>query len=335
MSTEADREVLPVLKRYPIIAGALAGLVFRAVYSGDPNSLFTPMLGAFVFGAPIVVGMLTVYLAERVKRRTWSYYFVAAAVANMLFVAGTFIAFLEGAICAIVILPMFAITGGVAGLAMGLLCRTTNWPGRMMQCAAALPIALAFLRPLIPTPDAIGMIERRIHIGAAPDIVWQQINRLDDIRDDETRDVLARRIGVPMPVSGETRATAEGFVRMSRWGKQVHFEEVIQEWEPGRYVRWTYRFQPDSFPRRALDDHVVIGGHYFDLIDTSYALATRDDGQSTELTTVIHYRISTQFNFYAHWVAQVLIGNLNENGLRIYKARSESAMMRRTQESPT
>lgn len=47
----------------------------------------------------------------------------------------------------------------------------------------------------------------------------------------------AMRIGVPLPMSGKTRQTPQGLVRESRWGKMVHFDEVIQEWQPERYMR--------------------------------------------------------------------------------------------------
>jgi hypothetical protein len=152
-------------------------------------------------------------------------------------------------------------------------------------------------------------------------VVWRQLNHIDDIQPDEMAHAWAMRIGVPLPVSGKTRQTPQGLVRESRWGKQVHFDEMIQEWQPEKYMRWTYRFSPDSFPRQALDDHVVIGGHYFDLIDTSYTLAA--EGNATRLTTRVQYRISTQFNFYADWAAQFLLGNLCEVGLHLYKGRSE------------
>jgi hypothetical protein len=103
----------------------------------------------------------------------------------------------------------------------------------------------------------------------------------------------------------------------------VYFEEVVQEWQPHRHLRWSYRFHADSFPRHALDDHVVIGGHYFDLIDTSYTLS--EEGDSTRLHTATRYRISTHFNFYAEWVAQLLLGNLSQTGLQLYRRRSEAA----------
>ena len=313
----------PYLKRYPVIAGALAGLVLRIIFSGGGGSYFSPMVGAFIFGAPIFIGMLTVYLAERTQRRDWRYYFTAPIVASLLFIAGTLALMIEGLICAIVIVPMFVILGGLGGLLMGLICRLTNWPSPPLLCAGALPLALALLGPLIPTPSATGFIERNIVIDAPPSVVWQSINDIRDIDAEEMADVLAMRIGVPAPISGVTLETPEGRIRQSHWGKHVHFEEIIQDWQPDQFVRWTYRFSPDSFPRRALDDHVVIGGHYFDLIDTAFVLQPAGDGGSTRVTTLVRYRIATQFNFYANWVAQIVLGNLSDAGLELYKSRSE------------
>lgn len=316
---------LPMLKHYPVLAGALAGVLLRLVFSGSGGSRWSPMVGAFIFVVPIFVGMLTVYLAERQQRRSWTYYFMAPLLATGLFVAGTLALLIEGWICAIVIIPMFALLGGLGGIVMGLLCRLTNWPGPPLQCAAAMPLVLASLGPLIPTPTETGMIERSIVVQAPAPVVWLNINDLRDIRPEEMTGALALRIGVPIPMSGVTRETAHGRVRESRWGRQVHFDEIIQDWQPDRYLRWTYRFSPDSFPRKALDDHVVIGGHYFDVLDTSFSLQPISDGTSTLVTTRVHYRISTQFNFYADWVAQILLGNLSEVGLRLYKVRSEQA----------
>ena len=312
---------LPMLKRYPVIAGALAGVVLRLMFSGSGGSPWSAMAGAFIFIAPILVGMVTVYLAERQRRRGWLYYIFAPFLATSLFVAGTLLLFIEGWICAIVIIPMFAVLGGVGGLIMGAICRLTKWPKPTLYGFAILPLLVASLGNQVPTPTGVGSIERSVVVGAPTSVVWRQLNHIEDIRPAEMADALALRIGVPMPMSGTTRQTPDGLVRQSNWGKQVHFEEVIQEWEPERYLRWTYRFLPDSFPPNALDDHVVIGGHYFDVLDTSFTLVS--DGTVTHLSTKAHYRISTQFNFYADWVAQLLVGNLLEVGLRLYKVRSE------------
>jgi hypothetical protein len=84
-----------------------------------------------------------------------------------------------------------------------------------------------------------------------------------------------------------------------------------------------YRFKPDSFPPGALDDHVRIGGEYFDLIESSYSLAPHDGG--TRLTLRSRYRVSTHFNWYAGPVADFLIGDFSEVILRFYARRAERA----------
>jgi hypothetical protein len=67
---------------------------------------------------------------------------------------------------------------------------------------------------------------------------------------------------------------------------------------------------------------VVIGGHYFDVVDTSYALQPSGDG--TAVTVRVSYRVSTRFNWYAEPVAQFLLGNMAETNLVFYRQRSEA-----------
>jgi hypothetical protein len=320
-----DFRQLPLPKHYPIVAGALVGLLLRLVFWGRAGSRWSAMAGAFIFCVPFFVGMLTVYLAERQRGRSVAYYLFAPAYATGLFVLGTLLIMIEGLICGIVIVPMFAVLGGIGGLLMGAICRLTNWPRPPLYCAAALPIVLGFLGPLVPAPPKIGEIQRSVVIAAPATAVWATVNGIADIRGEEMASALAMWIGVPAPLSGTTRDTEGGRIRESRWAKNVHFEEVIDAWQPQHYVRWTYRFAPDSFPRAAFDDHVEIGGHYFTVLDTDYTLEAVEGSNATRLTTHSHYRVSTEFNFYANWVAQLVLGNLSDAGLQLYKRRSEQA----------
>ena len=314
---------LPMSGYYPIFAGMCAGLLLRLAFSGPAGSPWSAMAGSFIFLTPVVVGMVTVYLAERQSRRSWNYYFFAPFFATCLFVLGTLLLLIEGLICAVIVIPMFAILGGIGGVLMGAICRFTNWPKPTLYGFAVLPLLLAW-GGSIGADARIGRIERSVLINASAAQVWRQLNDIDDIERVEMDGSLAARIGVPMPVSGMTEQRENERVRVSRWGKQVYFEEVMEHWQPEREMRWRYRFYADSFPRAALDDHVVIGGHYFDLIDTSYRLT--EVGEQTQLTTQVRYRITTQFNFYADWVAQLLLSNLSEHGLALYKQRTEAAV---------
>jgi uncharacterized protein YndB with AHSA1/START domain len=305
----------------------LAGLVLRFLFFGEPGSSWSAMAGAFIYTAPILVGAVTVYVAERQQRRSWGYYIWAPFLANCLFVLGTLLIMIEGLICAIIIIPFFAAVGALGGLAMGTVCRITNWPKQTLSALAILPLALGFSGDLLPTPQEFSRIERSIVIAAPPDLVWQQLAQADHIASSDFKGTWAARIGVPMPMAGviEMRPgeSPTGYVRRSEWQKSVHFEGLITDWQPSKLMRWTYRFSPDSFPPQALDDHVMIGGHYFDLIDTSFRLAPTRDG--TRLTISANYRVSTQFNFYAEPVAEFLLGNMLDTATHFYQTRSERA----------
>jgi hypothetical protein len=161
-------------------------------------------------------------------------------------------------------------------------------------------------------------------INATPAQIWQQLNRAEQIKPHEVQDAWAYKIGVPYPVSGVTVQTAEGLVRHSTWQKGIHFDEIIQDWQPHRLVRWTYRFGADSVPKGALDDHVTIGGQHFDLLDTAYRLTSISPTQ-TRLQITVRYRVSTDFNAYTGRWADALIGNFSSVILNFYKVRSEAA----------
>jgi uncharacterized protein YndB with AHSA1/START domain len=280
------------------------------------------MMASFILLTPLVVGSATVYVAERKRRRSWYYYFFSAFIANVVCVVGALLVLWEGLICAILIVPLFAIFGGLGGLLMGAICRRTNWPGSTLCSFSALPLVMGLLEAGLPLPDSFRGVERQVHIAAPPGEVWRYLQNTGPIAPEDVAQGWIYRIGVPLPEIGVTEHSAQGSVRHIRMGKGIHFDQVVAEEQPGRYIRWTYRFAPDSVPPRALDDHVAIGGTYFDMLDTSYTL--EPSGAGTVLRIRMHYRVSTQFNWYVVPIADALFGNFEETILDFYRRRSES-----------
>lgn len=318
----APRPRLPFPSWWPMLAGALCGVVLRLIFSGDHDFPWNAMHPAFVGFAPLAVGAVTVYVAELSARRSWRYYVFAGMLANVLFVMATMAILIEGLICAILILPLFAIYGALGAVLMGAICRRTNWPRKATVYSFALtPMLLAALLPAGAGDAYTGVIERSLVIQADAPAIWRQLHDTRDIGEDEVARGWMYRIGVPLPLSGVTRITPQGLVRDVRMGKGIHFSQHSTQWETNRYVRWTYRFSDDSFPPGALDDHVRIGGQYFDVIDTEYVL-TPGAAQSTTLTVRMRYRVSTQFNWYAKALARGLIGNFEEVILALYARRA-------------
>jgi uncharacterized protein YndB with AHSA1/START domain len=308
---------------FPLGLGAATGLLYRLVFMGSPDGPWNVMLSAFVLLVPVAVGAVTVYVAERSRRHSWAYYFWAPFGANVLFVVGTFLVLIEGLICTIVAAPLFAIIGGVAGVVTGAVCR---WSGRSrptVLSVAALPLLIGSLEQQIPLPNTVDTVSAVREIAAPPDRVWQAIAHADAIRPEEIGSAWMYRIGVPLPLSAITGERDGERVRHIEMGKGIAFDQVVVDWQPERRVHYTYRFTPDSFPPRALDDHVRIGGEHFDLHDTEYLLEPTEQG--TRVTVRMSYRVSTHFNWYARFVARVLVGNFEDTALAFYAQRAEGS----------
>jgi hypothetical protein len=304
-----------------VVAGALVGLLLRAAFFGEPGGAYAAMMASFIVFAPLGIAAVTVYVAERQGRRSLGYHAILAALANLLFVLGAFISLFEGLICVIVIGPFFCAVGALGGLLIGAICHRTNWPKQATFSFAALPLLLGGFEQHLEVPSRLGVVERSIHVEAPPAEIWHHILRADAIRPSEVAHGWVFRIGVPLPEAGVVEETADGLVRKVRMGRDVHFDQVVVRAEEGRRIEFKYRLYDDSFPAYALDDHVVVGGHYFDIPDTVYTLEPEGDG--TRLTIRLGYRVTTQFNWYAEPIARALLGNLGEVLLGFYESRSE------------
>lgn len=321
---EESPRTLPFSRWWPVVAGALVGVLLRAgLFTGSPGNSYAAMMGSFIYLSPLLVGAVTVYLAEMSQRRSWGYYAWASALANFFYIVGTLLIMIEGWICALLIIPVFVLMGLVGGLIMGAVCRLTHWPTHTVYSLALLPLVCGLLETDVALPTRIATVERSVVIEAAPDVVWRHIHYTPHI-DAEEADAWIYRIGAPLPQTGITAPEGSARVRTVTMSKGVRFEQRLVEWDENRRARWRYRFDEHSFPPGSLDEHVVIGGHYFDMQEGEFTLTPR--GNATLLSMRIRYRLSTQFNWYAGPLARALVGNLEETVLEFYRRHSELPM---------
>jgi hypothetical protein len=122
--------------------------------------------------------------------------------------------------------------------------------------------------------------------------------------------------------------------------------ETVTDWVPERRLRFTIAAQTDSIPASTLDEHVTIGGPYFDVLSGRYDIrAAPNGGVVLDLTSEL--RVSTHFNakrsaFHPQWRSPMLraygftlslaLGTLSPN-LAIGQAPAElqDAMRQRSQ----
>jgi len=281
------------------------------------------MLWAFLAGVPLAIGLLIGYVAKRrkVSGARGSAALSVAALGLFVFAAGAL--FREGMICIVMAAPLFLVFA-VVGAIVGSIAHAIAPKGapKLLSVALVLPFLLAPIERE-NLPDTRHQTTREsIFIAAKPAVVWENINFPINIHPDELKGGLAYLIGVPYPIEARTISGGVGGMRELRWQRGVTFQEEITAWTPMSYIAWKYKFGPNSFPEGSLDDHIVIGGRYFDLEATSYTLSAEAGG--TRLTIEVATSVTTSFNWYAGLWSRFLIDDTAKTILRFYKRRSES-----------
>ena len=331
------------LIRWSIIISAYIGIIglgglygvsahkfFAQVFVVKDSTGSSLMLWSFLAGVPCAIGGLCAYAAGQAKRALKAGHgdqgilgasFIAAwAVAFFAFAGGALMR--EGAICIVMSLPLFfamGILGALIAAISALFGSKTN--KKVLGFLLLFPFAAAPFEQRATPENAYQQVNRSVLIAASPAEIWQHINFPLDIKPIELKSGFAYKIGVPYPIEARTIEPKVGGTRQLQWERGVKFEEIITAWDENRHVAWKYKFDKNSFPEGSLDDHIVIGGRYFDLEDTSYTLTPEAGG--TRLSIAVKTRVTTTFNWYAGAWAEFLIDDTAQAILLFYKNRAE------------
>jgi hypothetical protein len=142
-------------------------------------------------------------------------------------------------------------------------------------------------------------IESVVDIQAPPTAVWQNIERVPPIPTGELQPSWSHAIGFPNPVEATLSEEGVGGVRHATFEGGVLFIETIDRWEPERRLGFSIQAQTERIPKTTLDEHVTVGGRFFDVLYGEYILEPLPKW-GTRLHLVSRHRVSTDFNWYAH-----------------------------------
>lgn len=304
------------------VLGAVAyGLIGRMAFS-DQLPIAVPMTFTFIFLIPMAVG----YLAATGEKGEWRareavlFPFTAA-----LMVLVTVLAIgVEGLICVVMMTPIFlimALVGGTLAWAVRKV-RDRRLRASALLAVLLLPYAAGPVEQRIPQMQSRRVVENRIRIHADEVAVWRQIIRVPAIRPEEYRTTFIHRIGFPRPIEATLSHEGVGGVREASFERGVLFRETVTEWEPRR--RLSFTIAVDSIPTRTLDQHVTVGGEYFDVLDGTYEIVPIGPGE-TELRLWSTHRLSTHFNAYAALWTDFVMRQIQGNILEVVRARAEAA----------
>jgi hypothetical protein len=310
-----------------IAIGAAYGLFIRGGAQLFPGSkVFAVMSVGVILVLPFAVGFASVYIIERRQPQPAWVWLSASSAAVMLGIVGTMLVLWEGLICALMFAPIGLIAGMLGGFAAGF------WVRHRQRKMTGIPLACVVILPLLITPwegrvfarQDLRMVENTIEIDAPPAVVWRSIERVPRISSQELQPSWSHTIGFPNPVEATLSNEGIGGVRHATFERGVLFVETIDEWEPLHRLGFSIRAQTEQIPPTTLDEHVTVGGRFFDVLHGEYVLEPLSN-ETTRLHLASRHRISTDFNWYAHLWTDAVMSDLQKRILFVVKNRSEGA----------
>lgn len=309
--------------------GTLYGVVLRVAMSAPQKFWWLKdaagvMTVAFLVLGPIVMGYLVVRRAERSGKIPVLLWFGAPVLSVTLMMAILMLFAWEGAICVLMALPIAWVFGAIGGVLGGLSVRFTRAAGKTTACVAMLPFILAPLEARLTAPTETRIVASEILIHAPATTVWQNIERVPAIAPNELQETWAQRIGFPRPIEATLSYEGVGGVRHASFERGLMFIETVTAWEPEKRLAFGIKADTEHIPTTTLDEHVTIGGRYFDVLDGEYRLEPLANGD-TLLHLTSHQRLSTDFNGYAGLWTDAVMQNLQTSILAVIQHRCEHA----------
>ena len=288
------------------------------------QALWSVMTITFFISLPYLVGVLTIYLSKIEQVESWTYSVFAPWIPIFGFLLLTLLLAIEGWACWIMILPLFLLFASLGGLTGRYFKR------RKSSNSNRLHISLAVLLPffIAPIERAIGDIPgfykayTSIDIEANPSIIWNNVTRVRQIEPSEDSRSINRFLQIPRPLRAELDFEGIGAKREAIFEGGLVFDEKVVSYEHQRHMKFSIRANTYDIPSTTFDEHVLIGGEFFDVLEGTYDLEKLSEGKY-RLHLYSEFKMTTSFNFYASVWGKWIMEDIQGNILKVIKNRSE------------
>ncbi len=307
-----------------VIYGMAAQFLARTIRTPGPNdqaaaSAFMVMSFAYVFFLPAVIGMVHVFLRSREEELSYAKAITEPILPAILCLGISMLIGWEGTICLVMALPVMLPLAMAGGLAMRIIQRLKN---RNLVFAAftILPLPLALAEQHIPLPQEMQIVRNSILIRAPAEVIWRKIVRVEKIT--EPQESFFFTMGFPKPIEAVLSGDGVGATRIATFERGLKFVETVTHWKVNERLGFSIQADPKATPLTTLDEHVTVGGAFFDVLSGTYEIHPINAGEC-ELILYSEHRISTHFNFYARLWSRYLMSEIQYNILQVIKQRAE------------
>ncbi|MBK1832907.1 hypothetical protein [Roseibacillus ishigakijimensis] len=310
--------------------GLLYGLLTRLSWGYEPlQGIFgTPVSMSYLFLTPFVLGALVALVGMLVApTRNVSFWGVAMPIlAIIIGTVAALISHLEALFCLIVAFPILMTMAILGGVITSLLMRQMR-PSSLKFYSSSLlflPYLVAPIEQMLDLPPEEITMHDSILVQAPAEVIWDQIASVPEIQQDEIRNSWIYQLGFPRPRAATLDHHGVGGKRIATFEREVSFFEVIDTWNPPQSLSFSIEADPAFIPANAFDEHIIVGGRFYDVLDGKYEIEALDPHQC-RLHLTSRHRLGSHFNRYAEWWSRVIMKEIQTTILEVVAQRAEAA----------
>lgn len=221
------------------------------------------------------------------------------------------------------ILPLFLLAASAGGLIGGYFKLKKKDNKVYISVLTLLPFLLSPIESMIGAIPGTYEAYTFIDIHAPADKIWNNITRVKAIKPEQDKGWLTRLLGMPRPLEAVLNYNGVGATREAKFTKGLIFHETVLEYTDKKKMVFSIKANPYEIPSTTMDEHILVGGQYFDVLNGTYELEKLSD-KTYRLHLYSRFKLTTTFNFYAGWWAKWIMKDIQNNILQIAKRRAEN-----------
>ncbi|MEN9598219.1 MAG: hypothetical protein RL596_530 [Bacteroidota bacterium] len=286
------------------------------------TDIFDVMSVSFLFCLPTIVGALTVYLSSEENAKKLSYRLFVPWIPIFIFLLFTLAIAWEGWACWLMVLPLFLFAASVGG-AIGAYFKLRKKDNKVyISILTLMPIFISPIESFIGAIPGTYEAYTYIDITSTKEKIWKNVTRVREIEEKQDKGWLTQSLGFPRPLKAELNFEGVGAYREAKFTNGLIFHERVSEYIDKKKMVFSIKAYPYEIPSTTMDEHVVIGGQYFDVLNGTYELEKLND-KTYRLHLYSYFKLTTTFNFYASWWGKWIMKDIQNNILQVVRQRAE------------
>lgn len=309
---------------YGIVYGLVArGIIELEIFRGYNYHASGLMTFTFLFIVPLIIGVLTTYQ----HRDIYKAYKVIPLSMPIFSVLGVILITVmlgwEGIICALMAIPVFVLMALIGGF-IGIKAFKRTKSHLKISILILLPIILAPIENKLGLSEKVFQEKTSIIIKGTDTEIWNNITRVYHIQKEENQNSLFQIMGFPRPLEATLDTIAIGGTRIAKFERGLFFTETVTRIKNKEVLEFSIVADPESIPPKALDEHILVGGNYFDVLNGRYEIHKTNQPETYQIDLSSEFKLSTNFNFYSGFWSKLIMKDIQENILTVLKNRVES-----------